>query len=192
MSPEHKKLPEHTSATTSGPDLRAWLSRLALAVLSLIAAPILALPGDSDQPIHIEADRAERDGIQGVTRYEGSVDLVQGSLHILADSITVHTDSDNEVQEIVAVGNPARFEQQPKVDQEIVKGRAQMMRYLVAEERMRMSNDARLEQDGTIVSGNQINYDLIDDLVQVESDQKTEQSRVKIVIPPRAQEKMEE
>jgi len=186
MSPDPKK------ASSSGLSLKAWLGGLGLVTLTLITAPVLALPGDRDQPIHIEADRAERDGIQGVTRYEGSVDLRQGSLHILADSITVHTDADNEVQEIVAVGNPAQFEQQPKADQEIVKGRAQLMRYLVKEERMRMSNNAHLDQDGTTVSGNEINYDLTDDLVQVESDQQTEQSRVKIVIPPKARQEMEE
>ena len=184
--------PEHKNANASGPDLAIWLSGLTLVALSLIMAPVLALPGDQDQPIHIEADRAERDGIQGVTRYEGSVDLRQGSLHILADSLTVHTDADDEVQEIVAIGDPARFEQQPKADQAIVKGRAQMMRYLVTEERMRMANDAHLDQDGTIVSGDQINYDLTDDLVQVESDQQAEQSRVQIVIPPKARQESEE
>lgn len=188
MPPDYKNV----TAGAKGPGLKAWFSALGLVALSLIAAPVLALPGDRDQPIHIEADRAERDGIQGVTRYEGSVDLRQGSLRILADSITVHTDAESEVQEIVAVGNPAEFEQQPKADQAIVKGRAQMMRYLVKEERMRMSSDAHLDQDGTTVSGNEINYDLIDDLVQVESDQQTEQSRVKIVIPPKARQDTEE
>jgi len=188
MPPDHQSaIPQ---AKSSG--LRAWLSGLGFVALSLMMAPTLALPGDRDQPIHIEADRAERDGIQGVTRYEGSVDLRQGSLRILADSITVHTDEDNEVREIIAVGNPARFEQQPKANQEIVKGRAQMMRYLVNDERMRMSSDAHLDQDGTTVSGNEINYDLTDDLVQVESDQQTEQSRVKIVIPPKARQETEE
>jgi len=182
--------PKAPGAKDSG--LTSWLRGLGIVALSLVTASALALPGDRDQPIHIEADRAERDGIQGVTRYEGSVDLRQGSLRILADSITVHTDADNEVQEIVAVGNPAQFEQRPKVDQEIVKGRAQLMRYLVKEERMRMSNNAHLDQDGTTVSGNEINYDLTDDLVQVESDQETEQSRVKIVIPPKARQEMEE
>lgn len=185
--------PNHNNVTTNAdsPGLKIWLNGLGLVAVMLIVAPAFALPSDRDEPIHIEADRAERDGIQGVTRYEGSVDLRQGSLGILADSITVYTDANNEVQEIVAVGNPAQFEQQPKADQEIVKGRALLMRYLVKEERMRMTNKAYLDQEGTIVSGNEINYDLTDDLVQVESDQKSEQSRVKIVIPPKARQEME-
>ena len=62
-----------------------------LMVSMTLAATIgQALPTDREQPIKITADSAVRNEQTGETRYEGSVELTQGSLHIEADLLTLH------------------------------------------------------------------------------------------------------
>ena len=62
-----------------------------------------ALPEDRLQAINIESDRASRNDKTGLTIYEGSVVLTQGSINIRADKITVHSKA-NKVSRIVCIG----------------------------------------------------------------------------------------
>lgn len=69
---------------------RAWSTALAVGVLACFGTSNLwALPEDRSQSIRITADSAVRDERAGETRYEGSVELTQGSLRILADRKSV-------------------------------------------------------------------------------------------------------
>ena len=69
-------------------DLPARL--LVLLLMTLITSLSQALPSDREQPIKITADSAVRNEQTGETRYEGSVELTQGSLHIEADLLTLY------------------------------------------------------------------------------------------------------
>lgn len=161
---------------------------LALLIALFVAAgPVHALPDDRDQPIRIESDRAERDGRQGVTIYEGDVKLSQGSLQISAERLTVHTDTDNQVVEVLAEGSPAHFEQQPEADDEPVTAQASRIHYHVADEQLELVTNARLEQGATTMSGNRIDYDMVQEVMKAEGDASTDQPRIEMVIPPRSQ-----
>ncbi len=165
---------------------------LPLALLALLAAaPVTALPEDRDQPIHITADKALRDEKQGFTVYQGNVKMDQGSLHIEADRITIYHVT-QEADKIVAEGKPARLQQQPAPDKGPIKARAETIQYFKLEERVRLLTNAHIEQDGSIVTGDSIDYFINEQLVRADSDSDSEDSRVQVVIPAQAVQEAQE
>lgn len=158
-----------------------------LLLAGLLAGPTSALADDRDQPIHIESDRAERDGRQGITIYEGDVRLRQGSMRIHADRLTVHTDGNNQVQEVLAEGRPAQFEQRPSADDEPIQAEAFSIRYQVTAEQLELTTNAWLEQGSATLRGNRIDYDMARELMRAEGEPDTERPRIEMVIPPRSQ-----
>ncbi|MDQ2078272.1 lipopolysaccharide transport periplasmic protein LptA [Marinimicrobium sp. ABcell2] len=170
-------------------DTRQWLASFVTALcLALTAGTALALPEDRDQPIHIESDRATHDQRKGLTIYEGSVQLTQGSLRIVADRITVQTDGNNQVEWVEAVGSPAHFEQRPRADEELVTARAESVRYTAGPGQVRLLRNAWLEQDGATMSGNRIDYDMEQEIVKAEGETGTDRPRIEMVIPPQSRE----
>jgi lipopolysaccharide export system protein LptA len=156
--------------------------------LLLTTGAALALPEDRDQPIHIQSDRAMHDQRKGLTVYEGSVQMTQGTLRILADKITVQTDGNNQVEWIEAVGSPAHFEQQPRADEELVTARAESVRYSAATRHVRLLRNAWMEQDGATMSGNRIDYDMEQEIVKAEGETGTARPRIEMVIPPQSRD----
>ena len=66
-----------------------------------------ALSTDKDQPIEIEADTADLDNKKGVTIYRGNVVLIQGSVRMTGDIMTVYF-KDDELDILIMEGKPAR------------------------------------------------------------------------------------
>lgn len=161
--------------------LMAFATALPLALASLSA---LALPEDREQPIHIQSDSATHDQRQGRTTYEGSVELTQGTLRILADRITIQTDGNNEVDWLEAEGSPAHFEQQPNIDEELLTARAELVRYSAGDRQVLLLRNAWLEQDGATMSGNRIDYDMELEIVKAQGETGGAQPRIQMVIPP--------
>lgn len=158
------------------------LAGLSLAAVLCLAPLAIALPEDRDQPIHIEADEALRDEKQGFTRYHGHVKMSQGSLQIEADEITVYH-LEQEADKIVARGEPARLSQQPELNKGLIKARADVIEYYKADDRVQLLNNANIEQDGSIVTGDSIEYLIAEQRVRADSDRNREDSRVQVVIP---------
>jgi lipopolysaccharide export system protein LptA len=178
--------------SSCGPDKFAKLlkscARILLLLVCLPAAFTQALPDDRDQPIHITADKALRDEKKGVTIYSGHVQLVQGSLELKADKLTIyHTSEDAE--EIIAEGHPAKMRQQPELDKGIVNAHAEVIHYFRTEERVLLQTDARIEQDGAVVAGNSIEYLIAKQLITAESDPTKTSGPVVVVIPPNVRQK---
>jgi len=154
--------------------LCAWL-----AVDSSLA---MGLPDDREQPIRISADQAIRDEKQGVTVYSGNVQMDQGSLHIDADKITIYHSQD-DANRVVAEGMPARMQQQPEPDEGMVKAEADKIEYFKLEDRALLTENARIQQDGSTVTGQTIEYFISEQLVRADSNQNAADSRVEVVIP---------
>lgn len=152
--------------------------------------PAQALPEDRDQPILINSDQLQRDEKQGFTRYEGNVRMNQGSLAIEADSITVWHDSE-QANRIVAEGKPARMQQQPEAGKEPVQARANTIEYLKDKAHIKLRQQAYIEQDGSTITGDSIDYFIEKQLVRADSDKSSDSSRVQVVIPARAIQKDE-
>lgn len=154
---------------------------LYLLLLALLPWQLLALPEDQQQPIQIESDRAVRDEKAGTTVYIGNVELTQGSLLMLADRLEIYHNKDNEVDRIIGYGKPAYIEQQPSLDKGMIKARGEIIRYFVLEERLQLETNASIDQDGSVVTSNKIDYFVQDEVVKASG---TDQ-RVRVVIPPR-------
>ena len=164
-----------------GPILKL-LAGLALTA-AMFAVPLAtALPEDRDQPIRIEADEALRDEKQGFTRYRGNVRMDQGTLRIEADEVTVYH-IEQEADKIVARGKPARLQQQPEPEKGLMKARAHTIEYYKNDDRVQLLNNASIEQDGSMVTGDSIEYFISEQRVRADSDPSREDSRVQVVIP---------
>ena len=133
---------------------------LGLALIFTPALPAIALPEDVEQPIEIESDSAELDEVRGVAVYAGKVRMVQGTLIVTAETLTIET-AEDAVTRITADGDadPATFVQQLDPDLK-VQGRAAQIIYFTAEERIEFEGDAELTQASDRFTGNQISYDL--------------------------------
>lgn len=167
-----------------------WRRVLALALGAclggmLLAPAVSALPEDRLQAIRITADQALRDEKQGFTVYTGNVQMEQGSLRIQANKITIYHRVDS-ADRVVAEGSPARLQQQPEPDKGLVHARAQVIEYYKAEERVHLNRDARIEQEGSVVTGDSIDYYIAEQRVKADAGQDGNGSRVEVVIPAQA------
>ena len=166
------------------------LAALLLAGAALLAPAVQALPGDREQPIAVEADRAVRDEKAGETIYSGDVRLMQGSLVIEAVALTIYHSRDL-AERVVATGEPARMQQQPEVDEAVIHAAARRITYFTAEERVLLERDAEVEQDGATVRGERIDYLIREQLVRADAADSGGE-RVQVVIPPRLAEEAED
>lgn len=130
-----------------------------LPLLLLLTQVAQALPDDSQKPVEINAAEAIRDEKAGTMIYTGDVVVVQGSIVIRADKVEVRM-RDGEVQTVVATGSPAHYQQKPSVDKGTIMAQGNQITYDMAKSQMHLRQDARLEQDGGIITGSQIDYDV--------------------------------
>lgn len=158
----------------------------------LILALILALPGignalpeDREQAIQIESNRAIRDEKAGTMIYIGNVELTQGSFKMLADRLEIYSLENNEVERIIGYGTPAYVEQKPSADKPVIKARGDTIRYFVVEEKLQLEKNASIDQDGSVVTSNIIDYFIKDEIVKASGSEQ----RVRVIIPPRSENK---
>lgn len=156
----------------------------------LICPHVFALSSDRNQAITIHSDTAERDELKGTTTYAGNVVMQQGSMRIEADSVVILNEK-NKVIQIVATGNPARYQQKPSEDEGLVVAQAKRLEYNIAQDTLHMIDNASLQQEGTSLSGNRIDYDVKKSVVKAGGD-STHNERVKMVIPARSLKQAEE
>ena len=158
--------------------------------LSLWCLSALALPDDRTQTITIESNSAERDQKTGLTQYQGNVVINQGSLVIEADQVTVYY-KDNKVSRIICLGLPASYQQQAAADGGLIIAKAETIVYLLAEDEINLKSNAVLSRNGTLIKGDSINYDLENETWKAKGNQRGEQKRIQLVIPPSTQEATE-
>ncbi len=155
-------------------------NKLLLAVLLL---PLLswALPEDSQQEIQITSDSASLDKIQGLIIYTGNVNMTQGTLNIKADKITLTRDSDG-LQKIKALGNPAHYEQIISLQEGKTQASGNTIIYHAASEELVLIENAELEKQGNLFSGEKIVYLISEQRIKADS-------QVTMVIQPKQEQK---
>ncbi len=158
---------------------------VALSAGLTLADAAFALPGDSEQPIHISADRAQINEREGVATYTGNVQLDQGSLHVNADQLIIHT-RDGQVVYITAQGELAHFQQMPEIDAALVQANARTITYFTDEQKVVLEGEAELKQAEDSFRGEHIEYSIIDRVVNAGGGAAS--SRVEMVVHPRGVE----
>lgn len=142
---------------------------LVLLLIGIGSASALASDDDTQQPIHIEADRAEIDEGHGVMTYTGHVKLRQGGIEVSADTVVVYANKAGEVQRITAQGQPVHYLQKAQTaqppqagqgaEQKEVRGVSQRMEYSADSKQVLLLGKAEFWQGGNRFSGNRIQYD---------------------------------
>ncbi|MBQ0720474.1 MAG: lipopolysaccharide transport periplasmic protein LptA [Gammaproteobacteria bacterium] len=145
------------------------------------ATTTLALPEDRQATITVEADRAQINEKTGITDYQGSVIIKQGTMLIEAEQVTIHS-TDGQANKIICIGAPAHYQQQPNPEDGLVNARANTIEYYLDTETITLIKNASLEQQGSILKGDHINYDLKAELVEARGSDNNQQ-RVHMVIP---------
>ncbi len=160
---------------------KLW-NRCALLALSLIPPGSWALSTDREQPMLIEADRAELDDTKGVSIYRGNVRVTQGTLLLTGELMTVYNKG-NDVEKVIMEGKPATYKQRPDNKDRDVRARAQHMEYFTSPEKIVLTGQAEVDQAGDVLRSERIVYDVPTDKVHAGTDQPNE--RVHITIQPR-------
>lgn len=156
------------------------LSLSALAI-SLASSLTLSLPEDRYQPINVQANKAVQNNSpeQMTTVYTGDVVITQGSMKINGDEVTI-VSQNGEIQHLVAVGQPARFEQQSSADKAPVIAHGNTIDYRLAKDLVVLKEQASIEQEGSLVTGAQIDYNISEERVVANGGK----DRVNITLPP--------
>ena len=167
---------------------RQHLPRLALArtsgLLLLLMGSVLALGDDSQYPIEIAADSAVREEPSGKTLYRGDVVLTRGSLRIESNELSF-TEADTGSTMIAATGAPASLRQKPSADAPEVIASANLIEYHETDERVRLIGNAKITQDGAVITGSTIDYLIpTQRVIAAGSASGDTQERVKVTIPP--------
>lgn len=158
------------------------LSLLLLLSLPVTAAPPTADTADKPLPVTIEADHLELDQKRGTSHYQGRVILVQGPMQINAESITLYS-VEKKLQRAVAEGAPATLLQQGDSKAGPIRAEATRMEYLLQSKEILLTGKARLWRDGNEFSGEQISYNLKQQLVKASGNTQGD-GRVRVLLQP--------
>lgn len=161
------------------------LLRAMLALSSaLTSAGSFAIGADRDQPIYVQSDTATRNENTGITVYQGDVNMKQGSTRILADKVTIYT-VNNEITRILAVGNPAHYQEKPDEQRKTVVAEANTIDYLLNQDKLNLIENASLDQEGTTMTGKRIEYNIKASEVKASSNSSSGDGRIHMVIQPK-------
>jgi len=177
------------------------ISLPAICIALLFNVGARALSTDKDQPIEIEADSAEFDEKKGVTIYHGNVIVIQGSIRMTGNTMTVYFTEDEDLETVIMEGQPATYRQLPDDKEVYDEAEALRMEYHELKSLIVLIDQALVKQKGLRFSGNRIEYDTLNSRVKArgsikqssgETDEKgvvRKKERVKITIKPNIKKK---
>lgn len=158
------------------------LGTIMLTTLTLLQSPLaLALTSDRQQPVNISADKVTVNQRTGVSVYTGRVIVIQGTLRITADKLTVYQVK-RQLDRMVAIGKPATYKQRPDNKPDDIHGSANTMEYFAKKDIVILKEKAVLVQNKNTFKGKHIIYNLKTD--HVESRGGGNKGRVHITIEP--------
>ncbi|MFT0212708.1 lipopolysaccharide transport periplasmic protein LptA [Pseudomonas sp. F1_0610] len=161
------------------------LLALSLTLSSLTAT---ALPSDREQPIRIQADTGQLDEKERVAVYKGNVIMTQGTMIVKGNTVTITQNPDGSIRTFTSNGGPAYFEQKPDVDKEVVKSYGQQIQYLVSQDRVVITGNGKIIQQGNTFEGEKIVYDTKRQIINAGSlggNTGTGNKRIDMIIQPK-------
>jgi len=147
---------------------------------------VLSLPEDEFQLINIQADNATHDEKKGLTIYNGQVVLEQGSLKVEADTITIYSDKNREIKQLTAVGSPAKYQQKPEIDEDIIYASANTITYKINAGEIIFTGRAQIIQGQTQLKSDNITYLSKQKIFKAQKNKSGDTNqRVEMIIPPK-------
>lgn len=163
---------------------------LSLCLCAGLAGEAAALSSDREQPMYVEADRADIDDKRGVSVYRGNVKITQGTLILTAAELTVHS-KDGDIVKAVAVGKPATYRQRPDGKEQDVEAEALRMEYYGSDQKIILIDQAEVRQGGDTFRSQRIHYDIAKDVVNAGATAGSPGDRVRITIQPKPKQKQQ-
>ncbi len=130
-----------------------------LLVLALSSPGANALSTDKDQDIEIYADAAVLDESNNISIYTGKVIVIQGSIRMTGDKMTVHNDDEDELELLIMEGRPATYRQLPDDSEVYDEAKALTMEYYEERNLIYLIGEAWSKQGDGEVSATCIEYD---------------------------------
>lgn len=163
--------PDYTSAHWQSRETRPGpMALIGFMVGCLMTGGALALPEDRDKPMDITADRGTYQGGSGKMHFEGNVYLEQGTLKLWADTLDVIRNPEtNEVEFLEAHGQPARYQELPEEGGDLIRVKGLRIEYRPEQDVIITEGEGELEQSGNVINAHFIEYNLIDESLQVRS-----------------------
>ena len=157
-------------------------------LLLLWSDVLLAENADREKPINLESDRVVVDDAKQISVFEGQVELIQGTLHILADKIVLTQDKQG-YKHCTATGKLASFRQKHEGTDEYMEGYGERIEYDTRAETVDFYVQARVKRDQDDVQGDHITYSTRTEVFQVNGDPShasdPDKGRVHAVIQPK-------
>jgi lipopolysaccharide export system protein LptA len=164
--------------------VKKYLNPVPALIIGLIMSfSAVALEGDRDQPIEVEADTLEIRDDENISIYSGNVSLVQGSMQLRSDKMVIHFNDVNEIQLMEMTGKPATFRQLDKDHKEIL-GQADRLDYHEPKSLLVFTGNARFDNNGNTIEGSSIQINTETDRIDAKSEKADE--RVRVVIQPKS------
>lgn len=154
-------------------------------MLSLYATTMAAIAETGtaslkNAPVNIYADYMKYEIQSGISKYTGNVRVTQNDIELTGDKV-VAVQKDKVLKNITVTGSPATYRQLSE-EGNYINAQSMQMEYQAENNRLVLSNKARLEQAGSVMESDQIIYDTINEVV-IAGDDKTNK-RVNITIIP--------
>ena len=153
---------------------------LALVLLLIIQSHGVARQSDLSKPIDVRADSSEYDEKAGLQTLSGNVQIIQGSMKINADFISISL-KNNELSVIEGRGKPIRFEQENEAG-DLMRGEAQEVIYDARNGTLTLKGAAKLSQPQQDLSSEKITFNAETQKVSAEGGGSS--GRVSIQIQP--------
>lgn len=154
---------------------------------SIAATNDTAIVDDTFQnsEIQIQADYMKFDVNTGSSHYRGNVNIIQGTIKLTGDDVTI-TRKSNEIHNIQVNGNPAEYLQDENSDNK-VHAISKHMEYATKTHRLVLTVDASLKQSDQTVESQRIVYDTRNKVILAgkESSPDNSSDRVNITLTPK-------
>jgi len=144
-----------------------------------------ALPEDAQQPIQITADNARFDEKTGEALYRGNVQIIQGTLRVNGDTLTLKVDADGQLQTARTLGKQAHYEQKTDPAKGLVNADANEIIFDNNTGVITLLGNAVLRQDKANFSGPRIIYSTVRKQIEATGDST---QRVQLTFPPSARQ----
>lgn len=149
-------------------------------LLLVLAAAWAPAAGPENEEIVIRAQTATLNQARGVGLYEGDAELRQGNRSLSADMIRIEL-KEGAPGRIEATGDPVRLR-----EGNILDARGDRLVYDVQEKRIQIFGDARVDHQGRVFEGAELEYNLTTRQVNASGG---DTGRVRMVIPAEETEK---
>lgn len=138
----------------------------------------------SELPIIIKSNSAFFNDKNGTAIYSGKVISSQGNRHLTAEKLIIKKNNNtNKINLITATGNLAKFDTIDENNSKI-SGEGKTILYYPEEEKLILKNNAKLQQDKDIITGNFLTYLL--EKNQIKSDKSSR--RTTLILHPKLQQ----